>query len=367
MNIVDAEAIPIRIALKQPFRIAVGTITHTNHVLVRMTDDAGRVGWGEAVTFHAVYGYDQRALYQVLTDHLIPAVRGLDPRNIVQIHRAMDRAIPRNLMAKTGIDIAAYDLAAQAAGQPVHVLCGGKRVDRVPQIGVVGIVPEAKAADSAVRQLEEGYRTVKMKIGQDAGMDAARVRAVREAVGEDVPIRVDGNCGYDRAEALRAFRLMEDVDLEWIEQPLPGWDLEGMAELAARLDTPVAVDESMYTSEDAFRCITSGAADVVNIKVAKCGGIHRSQKIAATCEAAGVPCFLGGCIETSVGTAAALHFYAATSNVIRAAEIHGSPHYVDDIAVRPFTAEEGGLVVPDVPGLGIEVDEDKVNAYRVVY
>jgi o-succinylbenzoate synthase len=367
MSIEDAEAIPIRIALKEPFHIAVGTITHTNHVLVRMTDDAGRVGWGEAVTFHPVYGYDQRALYQVLTDHLIPAVRGLDPRDIVTLHEAMDRAIPRNLMAKTGLDIAAYDLAAQSAGQPLHVLCGGKRVERVPQIGVVGILPEAEAAESAVRQLEEGYRTVKMKIGHGAAEDAARVRAVREAVGESVPIRVDGNCGYDRATALRAFRLMEDADLEWIEQPLPGWDLEGMAGLAARLDTPMAVDESMYTPEDAFRCITSGAADVVNIKVAKCGGIYRSQKIAATCEAAGVPCFLGGCIETGVGTAAALHFYAATSNVIRAAEVHGSPHYVDDVVVRPFVADGGSLPVPTGPGLGIEVDEDKVNAYRISY
>ena len=367
MTIVDAEAIPIRIALKQPFRIAVGTITHTNHVLVRMTDDQGRVGWGEADTFHAVYGYDQRALYQVLTDHLIPAVRGLDPRNIVQLHETMDRAIPKNLMAKTGIDIAAYDLAAQAAGQPIHVLCGGKRVDRVPQIGVVGIVPEKEAAEYAVSLLKDGYRTIKMKIGDRAVEDASRVKAVRRAVGEEVPIRVDGNAGYDRAEAIRAFRLMEGVGLEWIEQPLPGWDLEGMAELAGRLDTPIAVDESMYTPEDAFHCIAAGAADVVNIKVAKCGGIYRSQKIAATCEAAGVPCFLGGCIETSVGTAAAVHFYAATTNVISAAEIHGSPFYVDDVAVNPFVAEDGAIAVPDAPGLGIEVDEDKVNAYRISY
>jgi len=367
MNIADAEAIPIRIALKQPFRIAVGTITHTNHVLVRMTDDEGRVGWGEADTFHAVYGYDQRALYQVLTDHLIPAVRGLDPREIVTLHETMDRAIPKNLMAKTAIDIAAYDLAAQAAGQPIHVLCGGKRVDRVPQMGVVGIVSKEEAAEDALLQLEAGYRTIKMKIGHDAVEDAARVKAVREAVGEGVPIRVDGNCGYNRADALRAFRLMEEVGLEWIEQPLPGWDLEGMAELAARLDTPMAVDESMYTPEDALRCITSGAADVVNIKVAKCGGIYRSQKIAAVCEAAGVPCFLGGCIETSVGTAAAVHFYAATSNVISAAEIHGSPFYVDDIAVQPFVAEDGSIAVPNTPGLGVEVDEDKVNAYRIAY
>ena len=134
--------------------------------------------------------------------------------------------------------------------------------------------------------MNEGYRTVKINIGLDAAGDAGRVRAVRQAMGESTHLRVDGNCGYSRAEALRAFRLMEDLGLEWIEQALASWDLEGMAELSARLDTPIAGYESMYTPEDAFRCITSGAADVVNIKAAKCGGIYRSHRIAAVCEAA---------------------------------------------------------------------------------
>ncbi len=365
MKIVDAEALPIRIALKHPFRIAVGTITHTNHVLVRMTDDEGRVGWGEAITFHPVYGYDQKSLCRVLEDHLIPGVRGLDPRDMVRLHEAMDRAIPGNLMAKTGIDIASFDLASQAAGQPLHVLCGGKRLERVPQVGVIGMVPEREAAETAVSLLKDGYRTLKVKIGGKAVDDARRVKAVREAAGEGPNIRVDGNCGYTRAEALRAFRLMEEADLEWIEQPLPGGDLEGMAELARRLDTPIAVDESVYTPADALRCIRAGAADVVNIKVAKCGGIYRSQKIAAVCEAAGVPCFLGGCIETGVGTAAAAHFYASTANVISAAEIHGSPFYVDDVITRPFVVKDGGIDLPDTPGLGVDVDDDKVDAYRI--
>ena len=165
-------------------------------------------------------------------------------------------------------------------------------------------------------------------------------------------MRVDGNCGYDRATALRVFRPMEEAGLEWIEQPLPGWDLEGMAMLGQRLDTPMAVDESMYTDHDAALCIRLGAAQVVNIKVAKCGGIYRSQKIAQVCQASGVPCFLGGCIETTVGTAAALHFYAATPNVVSAAEIHGSPFYVDDVVDEPFALQNGALAVPDGPGLG---------------
>jgi muconate cycloisomerase len=365
MKIIEAEAIPIKIALKQPFTIAVGTITHTNHVLVRMRDDEGHVGWGESITFHPVYGYDQKSLYHVLTDHLIPAITGFDPHDVVKLHNRMDQAIPSNLMAKTGIDIAAYDLASQAAGVPLHALIGGKRMERIPQIGVVDMVSPDAAAKSALDQVAQGFKTIKIKIGKDPKEDFERVKAIRTAVGEAVMIRVDGNAGYDRTSALRAFRLMENIGLQWIEQPLPGWDLEGLAMLAERLDTPIAVDESMYTAQDAQRCINAGAAQVVNIKIAKCGGLYRAQKIAAVCEASAIPCFLGGCIETSVGTAAALHFYAATPNVVSAAEIHGSPFYVDDVAAQPFEIVDGSIEVPGRPGLGVEVDEDKVRKYRI--
>jgi L-alanine-DL-glutamate epimerase-like enolase superfamily enzyme len=130
MKIVDAEVFAIRIPLKHPFTIALGTLTHSNHVLVRMSDDDNRVGWGESTTFHSVYGYDQKSLYHVLNDHLLPAVSGMDPRNMSLLHQKMDQAIPRNLMAKCAVDLAAYDLAGQAAAAPIYSLIGGRRVDR---------------------------------------------------------------------------------------------------------------------------------------------------------------------------------------------------------------------------------------------
>ena len=364
MKIVDAEAIPICIPLKKPFTIAVGTLTHTNHVLVRMTDDEGRVGWGETTTFLAVYGYDQKALYNALTDHLIPAVKGLDPHDLAVLHKRMDQVMPKNLMAKTGIDLAAHDLIAQAADQPIHSLIGGKRVQRVPLICGVDIIPSDQASETAKEMVNRGYNTVKIKIGKDPLQDIERVKAVRKAVGEEVKLRVDGNCGYNRDTAMRVFSRMEEYVLEWIEQPLPGWDLDGMAMLARRLDTPIAVDESMYTPYDAQHCIALGSADIVNIKLVKCGGIYRSQKIAALCDAAGVPCFLGGCIETTPGTAAAAHFYAATPNVVSAAEIYGSLYYEDDIVEEVFNIVNGEMELPRTPGLGVVIDEKKVSRYR---
>jgi o-succinylbenzoate synthase len=367
MKIADAQAIPIRIPLKKPFTIALGTLTHTNHVLVRMIDDEGRTGWGETTTFHSVYGYDQKSLYHVLTDHLLPAIKGLDPRDTARLHERLELAIPFNLMAKTAVDLAAYDLAAQAAGVPIHSLIGGARLDSVPLVGTVDIVSPAEAGEMAKKLVSEGRRVIKVKIGLDPAEDLRRVEAIRKAVDGAVRIRVDCNQGYDRAEALLVLPRMEAFGLEWIEQPLAYWDLEGLALLAERLDTPIAADESIYTVHDAHHLIRLRAADIVNIKVTKCGGIYRSQKIAATCASAGIPCYLGGCIETTPGVTAALHFYAATANVISAAELSGHSAYVDDLVVTPAKVEDGCLKVPKGPGLGVVIDEEKVARYRVKY
>ncbi len=365
MKIVHAEAIPIRIPLKHPFAIALGTLTHSNHVLVRMKDDRGRVGWGETTTFHSVYGYDQKSLYHVLTDHLIPAVMGLDPRNMALLHSTMDRAIPFNLMAKCGIDLAAYDLVGRADGVPIHLVAGGRRVDRVPLTAALGLGTRRETEDRAKELVSQGFQVIKIKIGLDPAQDLERVKAVCETVGDGIKLRVDGNQGYDRAEAMAILSRMEALGLEWIEQPLPYWDLEGLAFLADHLQTPIAVDESVYTPQDAHRIITARAADVVNIKVPKCGGIYRARKIAALCEGAGIPCFLGGCLETTPGTAAQAHFYAATGNVISAAEMEGPWCYTDDVVKQPLELVEACVKVPRGPGSGVAIDEEKIDRYRL--
>jgi muconate cycloisomerase len=367
MKIVSGEAIPIRIALRQPFKIASGSLTHSNHVLVRLQDQDGRIGWGETTTFAEVYGYDQRCLYHALADYLIPAVIGLEACDLAAIHECMDRRLPFNLMAKTGIDIAAHDLAAQAVGVPLHGLLGESGRDRVPLVGVVDIVAPEAAAQSAARQVALGFQTIKIKIGLDSAADIRRVQAVREAVGDGIRLRIDGNCGYDLDTALSVFTRMEDYRLEWIEQPLPAWDLEGMAVLTRRLKTAVAADESVYTVHDARRCIAMQAADVINIKVTKCGGLFRCRLIAECCQASGTPCFLGGCLETSPGMAAGMHFYAATPAVISAAEILGPPFYTGDVVRRPLEAVRGMAELPHAPGIGVVVDEASVARFRTAY
>ena len=156
---------------------------------------------------------------------------------------------------------------------------------------------------------------------------------------------------------------METFRLQWIEQPLPDWDIEGLAMLAQVLWTPIALDESIYTVHDVYRIAKAKAADVINIKVSKCGGITPSLKIANAAASMGIPCFLGGCIETGVGTAAALHFAACAPNLFPAVELVGSSMFTDDIVKEPFFASRGAMPLPEKPGIGVEVDEEKLRCY----
>jgi o-succinylbenzoate synthase len=363
MKIVNVEAFPVSLPLKKPFKIALGTMTHSPHAVVRITTDEGIVGYGEASTWHVVYGYDQHELVWAIDRHLGPAVMGMEVTDIEAILSRMDSVLPKNLMAKAGIEIACQDARAKAFGVSISRVIGGTLRVPVQVIEGVDIVPPGVAAKMAARHVADGFRCIKVKVGLDPREDVDRVKAVREAVGSEIKIRVDGNQGYDRPTAFRVCQELERFGLQWIEQPLPDWDLEGLAMLADILWTPLAVDESIYTVQDVYKIAKAKAADVINIKVAKCGGITSSLKIAHAAASVGIPCFVGGCIETGVGTAAALHFGACSPNLFPALELVGSSMFTDDIVKEPFVASGGLIPLPEKPGIGVEVDEEKLKRY----
>jgi muconate cycloisomerase len=268
-------------------------------------------------------------------------------------------------MAKAGIEIACQDARGKTLGTSISRLIGGIWKAPLEVIEVVDIVARQDAAKMALHFVQSGLQCLKIKIGLDPKEDIERVRVVRDAVGPDIRLRVDGNQGYDRASALKVSLALEELDLQWIEQPLPDWDLEGSAMLAHAVHTPIALDESLYTIYDVYKIAKAKAADVINIKVSKCGGITNSLKIASAAQSMGIPCFLGSCIETGVGTAAALHFGACSPNLFPAMEIAGSGPFTDDIIVEPFVAEHGTVRLPEGPGLGVEVNEEKLKLYSL--
>ena len=267
----------------------------------------------------------------------------------------LDGVTTESPFATAAIDFALHDLAGKCLQTPCYNLMGGLVRERVDLSGAVGMGEVEGMVEEAERYVRLGFGTVKLKVGRDPSKDLAAVKAVRERIGPEVKLRVDGNQGYSLAEALHILPELERFGLEMIEQPISRKDIHGMAELCAKLDTPILADESLYSLQDAHDLVRWKAADVFNIKVMKPGGLWRAKKIAAVAEAAGIPCEVGSMVEMGPGTAAGLHFALSTKAVQYACEMIGHEMIDGDvIEEEPWiaTCAEGWLGVPTLPGLG---------------
>lgn len=357
MKITRIEAIPVAIPLLRPMNIASGKVSEGNHVIIRLHTDTGLVGIGEASPVASTDADTQNGIVGVIFDRIAPRLLGRDARQLTLLVDEMDKAVPGHHCAKAGVDIALHDLVARSLQVPVYQLLGGRcREDPDTQEADIWIdAPEAmarSAADAAAR----GVTAFEVKIGTDPRLDVERVRAVREAIGHRARIRVDCNEGYDAGTALKPLRAMERFDLDYIEQPLPRWDLRGMARLAAALDTPICADQGAYTPHDVFNLLAMGAADLVCIKVAK-SGLLRAAQIHGTSRAAGVKCTLGSMLPLGIGAAAIRHFAISAPGVdVELSGVYGSPldYFADDLVTPHGSA-----------GLGVAIDEEKLARYAV--
>ncbi|MBM4427039.1 MAG: hypothetical protein FJ031_07350, partial [Chloroflexi bacterium] len=273
------------------------------------------------------------------------------------IETKMEKTTPGHYMAKAVVDIALHDLNAKQFGVPLYQLLGGKFHDSVPLIGAIGISDTERMIREAHEFVERGFKTIKMKIGVDPKSDLERVKEVRNAIGAEICFRVDANQACNLTEYLPTFRKMEVCDLEFIEQPLPVWDVDGYQKLCAALDTPILIDEGIYTAHDLTTLIKQDAVDAVNIKILKTG-LRGGKRIAAMAESAGLPCLVGSMFETGIGTAASIHFAISTRNVIHASECMFPFLLVEDIIEgEPYSIPPATCAwdVPHGMGVGVEL------------
>lgn len=353
------------------------------HAIVRIDTDEGVSGWGEAPAgmswggAHGRYGGESpKSVQLVIREHLFPAVIGLDPRAPATLHSTMDKAVKGNPYAKAAIDMACYDIAGKAANVPVYMLLGGQYRDRIEVAHSLGIMPVEKCVEEAEQALAEGAKTLKCKTGLDPVRDVQVVRALRERLGPEVKIRVDGNEGYrDIWEAIRVTRQQEEYDILLCEQPVMG--ALGLSRVAERIDCPIMADESAWTVHDIIELSALNAAACFSCYVTKPGGLYRAKQQADIAEALGFYCDIGGSIESGIGNAANLHLGAATKianlpsvcPVVKPIGAVGPDvagiYYLDDLTTEPFRFEDGCVLVPDGPGLGIEIDPDKLQKYAV--
>jgi muconate cycloisomerase len=353
-----------------------------NYVIVRVHTDEGIEGLGEATVlkewggdYGRYFGESPGLTVMVIESVLGPALVGEDPFAIEQAHRTMDLAIKGYPYAKAALDEALYDIKGKALGVPVYELLGGLFRREIPLAHSLGWMDYEDATAEAAAAVAEGIRTIKIKVGRSAEYDVRIVREVRRTVGEDVDIVVDANQGWPTPKyAVGILRQMQDQGIRYAEQPVEG--LARMARVTRAVDVPIMADESSWTPQDVLEIVEREAADMISLYTTKPGGLFNAKKVAAVAEAAGLPLNVNGSHETGVGNAANLHLVASTAAVTEAGvfpvtTIKGNEPtqmagkmYLDDIVTQPFDYREGNLVVPSGPGLGIELDEDKVAAYR---
>ncbi len=353
------------------------------YIVLRLELESGIAGWGETQVIGtwggdhgSKYGEAPRPTAVVLRDILLPAITGLDVTQLDLLHGQMNRVLRGHPYAKAAIDVAALDAIGTAHGLPVYQLLGGRFRERVEIAHSIGLMGAEAAAKEAAAAVDEGIRTIKIKIGIDPARDIGVVGEVRAAVGKSARLRVDANQGYRTwREAVAVIEALEKYDIWYAEQPVEG--LSAMAEVSARSRVPIMADESAWNEHDVLEIIRRNAAQMLSVYYTKPGGPSRAKRLLAVAGAGALPCDINGSAEMGIGNAANLHLAASspeislpgtipiTSTAEKVVTEVACRTYLDDLIEEPFRYADGYLHVPEGPGLGIKVDEAKIAKYLV--
>lgn len=365
LTIVRASVHLVRLPLTEPFVIAYGTFPDVPTVIVKLTAADGTVGWGEATPDPIVTGEKVYGVADVLRRELIPAILGCDARNRETTLAELETRIGGNPSAKAAIDIALHDLLGRAWGVPVWALLGGRSKPHLTISRVVSIKEPNAMADDAVRHVRDGFATVKLKLGDatNPARDIARVEAVREAVGPDIGIKIDVNQGWKTpGVAIQTIRGILPLRPDYIEQPILAGDLEGLAEVRRQTGAIVMVDEGVHGPREMLSVAQLRAADLVNIKLMKTGGLLAATRLNAIAETAGIRAQVGTMVESSIASAAGLHLAMALGNV-GTVEMGGPLMLAHDIGDVGSWYQRDRVIVHDEPGLGVSVDEAALDRF----
>ncbi|MCJ7842104.1 dipeptide epimerase [Lederbergia sp. NSJ-179] len=342
----------MKLELYKPLTVALGTIEHVETLLVQIETDEGLIGIGEGAPFEYVTG-------ETLTTSLSVAeifkkvLIGENPLNIEKIHTMMDKTIVGNTATKAAFDIALYDIMGKQLNAPLYQLLGGSGHSFLTDV-TIGIDAPEKMAKEAKERVDSGFSILKIKAGLNPNEDIEAIRLIRDAVGNDIRIRVDANQGWTVPEAIRVMKAIEDYRVEAVEQPLPNWDIEGHAYIRNKVNISVMADESVHSPQDAFKVLKQGAADVINIKLMKSAGLYHAIQINHMAEAAGIACMVGCMLESKIGITAGASLVAAKKNILEADM--DSFLYVKDTGIKGGVSIENGMItLPEKPGLGIEL------------
>lgn len=353
----------ISVPLRTPFKTALRSVSSVEDVIVEIHTDCGAVGYGEAPPTGAITGDTTGAIIGAIQDHIGKSIIGRDVDELEDLLQIVQKCIVGNSSAKAAVDMALWDLYGQLYNIPVYKLLGGAKKQIITDITISVNDPDIMVKD-ALTALDRGYDCLKMKVGVNPKLDVERLSAVRNAVGKDVVIRIDANQAWQPKEAVRILNKMQEqgLDIELVEQPVKAHDFEGLKYVTDRSYVPVLADEAVFSPEDAMTIMKMGAADLVNIKLMKCGGIYNALKIASAAEVFGVECMIGCMLEAKISVNAAVHL-ACAKNIITKVDLDGPVLCSEDPILGGAVFNEKLITVSNEPGLGIQ----GIEAGRLIY
>jgi len=353
MIIKDIKVGKITVPLKKHFYIGNKEYNYSREVIIKIVTDSGEVGFGSAAPAPRVTGETESSIVGAI-QHIADHIKGMDISCFECIIKTMDECIKGNNSAKAAFDMALYDLAAKRANTPLYKFLGGYNSAIITDMTIQYDSIE-NMVNSAYEALRDGYSNIKIKLGKDPDHDLERVTLLRKAIRKGIKVRVDGNQGWTPKEAIKIIRKIEelDLDIEFVEQPVKAWDIEGLKFVKENVDTMILADESVFGTPEAFKIIQNRACDLINIKLMKSGGIHNAIKIYNMADTMGIKSMMGCMIESKIGITAAASFAAAKSNMI-IADLDTMIYFAEDPIVGGATFEGNKITLSNDPGLGIK-------------
>lgn len=357
----------VELPIVRPHQLSMHTITKQSVVFVKLTDEDGETGWGEAATIGGA-SYEEmtpEAIKVNLEHYFLPFLLYQDPSAYGELMQTLQKNIKGNRFAKGAVESALLDLYGKQLQLPVYQLLGGKKHDRLRVAWTLASGDTGKDIEEAKELLHQRRHNIfKLKIGSgDPRQNIQHVLSIKKALGDEVRITVDVNQAWDEQTANECLPFLQDGGVAMVEQPLPDWNEDGMKRLTQKFSLSIMADESARSIQDVFRVAKNHSADSISLKIPKHGGLTETKKAAAIAESAGLQLYGGTMIDTALGTAAAAHVYATLPAFAFDTELFGPLLYQDQISFNAIQYENHQLIIPKGPGLGIELDEDKINHY----
>jgi L-alanine-DL-glutamate epimerase-like enolase superfamily enzyme len=344
----------LRIPLRTPFKTALRTVEALEDAVIRLETDTGHVGYGEAPPTVAITGDSLEGIFSALRNAIGPALLGRDIVDLESNCTRIQNALPKNTSAKAAAEIALYDLFAQLAGKPLYLVLGGGTPRLSTDLTISVNDTEAMIADCEAA-IARGFTALKIKVGRDPATDVGRLKAIYQAIAGRADLRIDANQGWNVPQTLEVMHALESDGMRFdlVEQPVRADDIEGLIAIRAAIRTPVLADESAFNLQQVERLIERGAADIINIKLMKTGGLSQAVAIADHCSANATPCMMGCMLEGGISAAAAAHLAVAKQEIITRIDLDGPTLGTFNPIDSNVLFADSVISISDRPGLGI--------------